>query len=90
MEVLFSTDPSVERAIRRQGSHEISFIYEDMLISYKLIQDAVRTIIKQGNNQVCLQGEMVSMSLDGISIEVSPMLGEDGHTIRAYPPGGRR
>ncbi len=82
MEVSHSSQPGIALAIAKQEKYQVRFAYEDMLISYKIMQEAVDTIIRQGSNHVCLEAGALESSETGVPLEVSPMQGEDGHVIR--------
>lgn len=86
MEVSLSSQPGIAQVIAKQAKYPIRFVYEDMLISYKVMQEAVDTIIRQGSNHVCLEAVPLEKSDSGLLPEVSPMQAEDGHVIREPAP----
>lgn len=82
MEVSHSSQPGAAQAIDKEEKYLIRFAYEDMLISYKVMQEAVDTIIRQGSNHVCLEAGTLEKSDSGVPLEVSPLQAKDGHVIR--------
>lgn len=62
-----SSQPSIAQAIEKQEKHRVRFAYEDMSISYRVMQKAVDMIIRQGTNDVCLEAGTLEESDSGVS-----------------------
>jgi len=86
MEVTYSTEPTIAQAIKKLGKYTVHFSYEDMFISYKLMQGAVDMIITQGKNHVCLKAGILEVSRKGIPIEVSPTSSDGGRVVFEFSP----
>jgi hypothetical protein len=90
MEVSYSSQPSIVQAIEKQEKHRVRFAYEDMSISYRVMQEAVDMIIRQGTNDVCLEAGTLEESDSGVPVEISPLPAADGRVILESAPDRKK
>ncbi|RJG14391.1 hypothetical protein D3879_10060 [Pseudomonas cavernicola] len=90
MEVNHSSQPGIAQAIEQREKHRIRFAYEDMSISYRVMQEAVDMIIRQGSNHVCLEAGTLEEADSGVPLEVSPLPAADGRVILESTPDRKK
>lgn len=85
MELTYSTESAIAKAIRESGPYTIQFSYEDMSVAYRLMEGAVARIIAEGKNHVCLQAGLLEAPEKGSPVEVSPMAQDGGDVVIDCP-----
>ncbi|GAB3393926.1 hypothetical protein [Azotobacter armeniacus] len=81
IEIGYSSHPVLAQIVEQQEKHSLRLTYEDMAITYRIMQEAVEVIIRQGSNEVCLQAGTVEASNSGLPLAISPVPTADGRVI---------
>lgn len=84
MTLNWSGEPSIARALRPPGRCTVSFSYEDMASSYRLLSDSVAMIINRGENQVCIRAALLQ-DCSAPTPTVSPIVPAGGPSVFECP-----
>jgi len=84
MRLSWSGEPSVAQVLRAPGDCTVSFSYEDMASSYRLLSDSVAMIINRGENQVCIRAALLQ-DCSAPTPTVSPIVPAGGPSVFECP-----
>ncbi len=77
MALIYSTAPVIATAIATRSPLRVRLVYEDMVVSQRVLQDAVATIVADGRNLVCLRAAVLDSGGTDATIELAPLALDD-------------